>query len=315
MAATKVLARAPVEEILTTTSRWGRHKAVGVRVNGININVRSAVVSDAGFSKTFEVDVDGHQPLVKDRIVSSDQLALVHRKDRLPLLQPSHAFVYLFVGLEGTDLELELPGQNIWHLRDWDHDSRLGHLYDAEKVQDTTDEEPPLVFLSNESAKDPDYWRRHPGKSTVTLIAWTKMDWFKPWHDTDQGHRGDDYVAMKQKLTRNLLDILHLHFPKTRERVAYAELGTPLSANKYLGRGNGEIYNLDHNVGRFDSLGAQLALHPQTTIQGLYLAGQDAVAVSIEGATMSGVFVSSRVSIWALAFVCLPAAIGWLTWI
>ena len=113
-----------------------------------------------------------------------------------------------------------------------------------------------------------------------------------------------------------MLQVLHAHFPRTKDRVAYAELGTPLSVNKYLGRGNGEIYNLDHTVSRFDSLGAQLALHPETTIPGLHLAGQDTAAVSIEGATMSGVFVSARISSRALLFICIPAAIGWLvSWV
>jgi all-trans-retinol 13,14-reductase len=119
----QVLAKATVERVLTKTTWFGRHKAVGVRVNGIDIRVRKAVISDAGYSKTFEVDSHGNPPLVSDHLASSKQLALVqHKKDRPPLLQPSHAFFYLFVGLNGTDKELHLPGQNIWHLRDWDHD-------------------------------------------------------------------------------------------------------------------------------------------------------------------------------------------------
>jgi all-trans-retinol 13,14-reductase len=311
----QVFAHAEVEGILTRKTFFGRHQAIGVRVKGVDIHTRTAVISDAGFSKTFEVDPFGKAPLVP-QVASAKQLAMVHKKDRPPLLPPSHAFCYLFVGLEGTDTELELLGQNIWHVKDWHHDESLNELYKAKHAQDTADMEPPLVFLSNQSAKDPDYAKSlHPNKATVALIAWTKLEWFREWSETTQGHRGAEYDQFKTKMTNKLLDVLYLHFPKTKGRVVVAELGTPLSANKYLGRGSGEIYNLDHAVGRFDSLDAQLALHPQTSISNLYLCGQDAVAVSIEGATISGVFVAARVSFMAMLVVCLPAAAGLLAWI
>ena len=305
-----VFAKAPVERIITRKTFFGGHKAIGVGVNGIDIRVRTAVISDAGFSKTFEADSYGNLPLVRNQEASSQQLALVNKKNQPPLLQPSRAFFYLFVGLNGTDEELNLPGQNVWHHRGWDHDKFLNHLIDAESAADILDEEPPLVFISNESAKDPDFSARNPGKATVTLIAWSKPEWFRAWHDKTQGNRGADYDAIKEKMTKTLLDTLYKHFPNTRGRVAFTDLGTPLTTNKYLGRGSGEIYNLDHNVSRFSSLDAQLALHPQTAIKDLYLVGQDTLAVSIEGATLSGVFVSARVSMFAFLFLCVPVLLA-----
>jgi len=310
----KVFAASPVERILTKKDMWGHETATGVCVRGVNVLTRKGVISGAGFTKTFETGPDGMPPLVSDKGVSAAQLALLHSsKDtsQLPFKQ-SNAFFYLFVGLDGTDQELGLPAQNIWHLQNWNHDELLQNLLNADNVQEALELEPPLVFLSSESAKDPDYEKRHPGKSTVTMVAWTNPSWFREWSETKHGDCGKEYEAMKAKMTDTLLKILYLHFPKTKGKVAVTELGTPLSVNKYLGRTSGEIYNLDHTVSRFETLGAQLALHPQTTIKYLYLAGQYATVVSIEGATMSGFFAASRLSIFALLFVCLPVALSCL---
>jgi len=106
----KVFASAPVEKILTErSSLWGS-KATGVRVHGIDISVRKAVVSDVGFTKTFEVGLNMDPPLV-DQSVGASQLALVHTKDVKYHFRPSPAFFYLFVGLEGSEKDLHLPGQ------------------------------------------------------------------------------------------------------------------------------------------------------------------------------------------------------------
>ena len=309
----KVYSASPVERILTQENMWGNHAAIGVCIRGVRVLTRKGVISGSGFTKTFETGAGGNAPLVSDKRVSAAQLALIHRNNvnKSPF-KLSNAFFYLFVGLNGTDQELGLPGQNVWHLKDWNLDEALQNLLHADDIQEALDSEPPLVFLSNESAKDPEYTKRHPGKSTVTMVAWTNPGWFRRWNETKHGSRGIEYEAIKVKMTETLLKVLYLHFPKTKGKVAIAELGTPLSVNKYLGRTNGEIYNLDHNVSRFDSLGAHLALHPQTTIKNLYLAGQDTTVVSIEGAAMSGYMAAARLSFYALLFVCLPVALSCL---
>lgn len=111
----QVFAAAPVEKIMTTATRCGGYKAVGVIVNGIEIRARKGIISDAGFTKTFEI-VKNERSLV-DPVAAAHQLSLVHHKESAPPLSPSFAFVYLFVGLKGTDQELGLKGQNIWTSR------------------------------------------------------------------------------------------------------------------------------------------------------------------------------------------------------
>ena len=131
----------------------------------------SASSANAGFTRTFA----GAEPLVSPK-AGALHLSLLRDKDGSLAVHPSPTFFYLFVGLDGTDEELELPAQNVWHLKDWDQQAALDTLLSVEKITDVHAKDMPLMFLSNESAKDPDYAKRHPGKSTVTLVAPTKYE-------------------------------------------------------------------------------------------------------------------------------------------
>ena len=295
-----MFATSPVESILTKKARFSQgFRAMGVRVRGVDILVRKSVISDAGYSKTFGL-APNSSPLV------NEEAGVSQKKLNNFNMRPSPAFFYLCVGLDGNDAELCLPAQNVWHVKDWDHDAYMHDLASME-VAEFLKKDPPLVFVSNGSAKDPDYGQRHPGTATITLVAWTNPKWFDIFANSDHQHRNEEYANLKRVVTEKLLQVLYRHFPKTEGRVTIAELGSPLTANKYLGRATGEIYGIDHTVERFESLGAQLALHPQTTVQNLYLAGQDTLAVSVMGATLSGVFACARANIFAFAVLCIPA--------
>jgi all-trans-retinol 13,14-reductase len=307
----KVYAGAPVDKILTARTRLGTTQATGVVVKGVEIRSRKGVISDCGFTKTFET-VGNSIPLV-DPVVGSRQLALLHQDGVQSDFSKSPAFLYLFVGMDATDKELGLVGQNIWQCSDWDHSKAFEQYFSCSCIGEAMKQTPPLVFLSMESAKDPDFHKRHEGKSTVTIIAWTDAQWFERYKDTQHKNRPASYLHIKEELTQCLLDVLYFHFPLTKGRVVFSELGTPLSTNKYLGRTQGEIYNLDHNETRFKTLNAHLALHPQTRIAGLYLTGQDVLAVSIEGAVLSGCFTAGRVS-WIAWFMAIPVALICLPW-
>ena len=76
-----------------------------------------------------------------------------------------------------------------------------------------------------------------------------------------------------------LLEALYKQLPQCEGRVAYADVGSPLTNDFYLGSVKGEVYGLEHTVERYATLNAQLALHPQTTVRGLFMTGQDTMNV------------------------------------
>jgi len=86
------------------------------------------------------------------------------------------------------------------------------------------------------------------------------------------------------------------------------EVGTPLSNDFYLNSVHGEIYGLEASTERYSSLEAQLALHPETSVPGLYLTGQDSLFVGVVSALMSGILTAVRIS-YLSGLRCLAEAL------
>lgn len=171
----------------------------------------------------------------------------------------------------------------------------------------STADQTPFLFISNESAKDPDWQLKHPNTSTSEVIAVCKSDLFNKWANTthEEREKDEEYLSLKQKLTDSYLEAFYLHFPKARGHVVFTSLGTPLTMNKFLGRTHGEVYALDHNISRFDGVDVQRALHPQTCIENLYLTGEDMFVVSVTACMLSGMVTAVRSS-WAAWFSVPP---------
>ncbi|MCG3170938.1 MAG: hypothetical protein CALGDGBN_02509 [Pseudomonadales bacterium] len=58
--------------------------------------------------------------------------------------------------------------------------------------------------ISFPSARDPDYARRHPGTSTIEIVAPAPCEWFDRWKDQPWSKRGEDYDAFITKSPRRL---------------------------------------------------------------------------------------------------------------
>ena len=104
--------------------------------------------------------------------------------------------------------------------------------------------------------------------------------------------RGKDYEALKNKISKRLVDKLLEHFPKLEGKIVHQELSSPLSTKFFTRYEHGEIYGIDHSPGRF----RQKHLQPRTPIKGYYLTGQDIVTAGIGGALFSGLLTASALS-------------------
>jgi all-trans-retinol 13,14-reductase len=143
--------------------------------------------------------------------------------------------------------------------------------------------------MSFPSAKDPDFARRHPGKSTVEVITLVPYEWFAKWEGSRWQHRNEEYEALKAKLTGRLMEVLEKHVPAVRGRVEHAELSTPLTTRHFANYAQGEIYGVSARPERYElrELGAR------TPVKGLYLTGQDVVSLGVAGALFGGVISAS----------------------
>merc|ERR1712070_620537 len=111
------------------------------------------------------------------------------------------------------------------------------------------------------------------------------------WQETRIHKRGYDYNELKEMLTEKLLGVLYAAYPQCEGKVTLQELGTPLTAEYYLGASAGASYGLAPTCERH---GAEW-LTPATPIPGLYLTGQDVVSGGITGAMVAGFFTAVTV--------------------
>ena len=262
----KVVVAAEVERIVLRGRR-----AVGVKIVDGREFRAPMIFSDAGAATTFE------------RLLPGNMEATRGLRRKLAAIPPSSAHVCLYVGLNASDAELGMDPANLWVFPSLDHDGNVARF--AADV----DAPFPLVYLSFPSAKDPDFARRHPGKSTVEVITMAPYEWFARWEGSRWQHRDEEYEALKAKLSRRLMEVLEKHVPAVRGRVEHAELSTPLTTRHFTNYAHGEIYGVSARPERYKlrELGAR------TPVKGLYLTGQDVASLGVAGALFGGVISAS----------------------
>ncbi len=290
----RVLVAADVERILVE-----RGRAVGVRVNGEDVRASRGVISSAGCNTTAALlepsGTDGKVPWAS-ALAPTDEWEgsweqPAEPEKRSGELSQGVSHVMCFVGLDGEAEELGLKAANQWHLQvgadgDIDVDGEVGAYHDdhhgAMASRGVT------AFISCNSAKDPTYASREPGKSCVTIIAAAEAKWFSEWVGTKSGkRRSAAYAEEKEEWEKVLLATLHKAFPKTAGKVLHVSTSTPLTNAHYLGRA--ASYGLDVTATRFGG-SAGAAIRPRVAgVRGLYLTGQDLIVAGWAGALLSSV--------------------------
>ncbi len=144
-----IVIKAEVEEIVIE-----RNKAKGVLLKDGKIVTAKNIVSGAGIMNTYE-------KLLPDTLSIKGQL-----NEQLKKVNRSVAHACLYIGLRGSPQALDLPKTNYWiYPEDLDHDACV------ERYLKDIHTEFPVVYISFLSAKDPDWNRRYPEKSTIDIIT------------------------------------------------------------------------------------------------------------------------------------------------
>lgn len=260
--------KAEVENILIKDN-----KAVGVCLRNGDELYAPIIISNAGARNTFS------KLLLKD-------VKLPHGiAEDLKKIKPSTAHICLYIGLDASDLELQLPKYNYWLYSGYEFDKEIArHLEDPESL-------PPLAYISFPSAKDPDWPASHPGMSTIQVIGAASYEWVKQWEDGRWQKRGADYEAFKERFKNKMLEKLYEVAPQVKGHIVVCEVSTPLSTKHFSNYQAGEIYGLEHTPERFRL--NWLRVH--TPIKNLYLTGQDLITVGVGGALFSGVLTASSI--------------------
>jgi len=265
-----ILINADVKEVIVE-----KNKAIGVLMADGKKFFAKNIISNAGLMTTY------------NKLLNKDIFAKFHLNHQMQKVNRSVAHVSLYIGLEASPSDLNLPKTNHWiYPEKGDHDACVKHYLDD------IDNEFPMVYISFPASKDPDFQNRYPQKSTIDIITLMPYEVFKQWEGSSWKKRGEAYEALKEKLAQRLLKVLYKHVPQVKGKVSYYELSTPLSTQHFVNYKEGEIYGLDHSPSRF----RQKYLQPRTPIKNFYLTGQDIVTAGVGGALFSGVMTAMAIT-------------------
>lgn len=239
------------------------------------------IISAAGYMNTFK-------HLVPDSIKNKPNV-----EDLLQNVKSGPGAMSIFVGLEGTNEELDLKATNIWAFAEIDLDKGVDDFLTL-PVEKVGESDIPLLFISFPSSKDPTWNERYPGKSNCTIVTLVNWDWFESWKDERVMKRGNDYEALKMRLGEKAWEQTLRFYPQLKDKRRYFDVGTPLTNNYYIGSPKGEIYGLDHTKSRFN-LETCSQLRATTPVKGLYLTGQDISTCGFAGGLYGGLLTAASI--------------------
>lgn len=264
-----ILINAEVEEVIIKEG-----KAVGVKMIDGKEMFAKIIISSVGLHTTLS-------KLLPNTIPLNQELT-----DSISTIKASAAHSCLYVGLNGTPEELNLPKANYWL-----YPEEGTHEENIEAFVSNIDNELPLVYISFPATKDPTWEERYPGKSTIDIITIMPYSIFEKWEGTDWKKRGEEYEALKEKMAQRLLEKLYEREPQLKGKVDFYELSTPLTTKKFVNYAKGEIYGLEHSPERF----LNKSLRPETSLKNFYLTGQDVSTAGVVGAMASGLLTASSI--------------------
>ncbi|MGJ8744088.1 phytoene desaturase family protein [Polaribacter sp.] len=257
-----VFINADVQKIITNNN-----KVTGIKVNDTIINCTS-VISNVGVNNTFNY--------------------LLSKKDKLQCkfnlkdVKPAIGHLCLYVGLDKSSSELNLPKHNIWY---------YANENTNELIEKTTLSEAPnkFAYLSFPSAKDPKWDSKH--KATIQAISFGHYHWFSEYENQPWMKRELAYKTLKDNFETSMLQRLYQLFPQLKGHVIVTEVSTPLSTKHFSNYKHEDIYGLEHTPKRL----TLSFLRPKTKIKGLKLVGQDITMVGIAAAMFSGVLCATTI--------------------
>jgi all-trans-retinol 13,14-reductase len=261
-----VMLKARVERLLLEDGR-----VCGVRLADGTQHRATSVVSAAGARNTVE------------QLLPPEQHAALWTREILQMeLTPCHVGLYL--GLAGDLRAAGATTSNHWIYTTWDTN--------ASTWREPARNDPPALFVSFPSLKDPAHDPGPEQRHTAEVVAWADWETFAPWQGSSPGHRPPEYERYKAMLGERLLDYFKRCFPRLAPLVRVSEVSTPLTMVHYTRTPHGAVYSLAPTPARFLSR----SLGTRTPLKGLYLAGQDAMSPGVTGAMMGGIMAAGAIA-------------------
>lgn len=208
----EVLVDATVREIIVENGR-----AVGVRVSNTSA---MAAASDKAIVPSTEIRAKNVVCATSvynlySKLLPRDLDVVAKFKDpNQRSIRQSHGHVFLFCKIKGDADEIGIPKHNMWYFNGYDLDQAFDEYF-----ANPLEVRPPTVYIGFPCTKDATWKKRFPGTSNCILISDGLYEFFEKYADKPVRNRGDEYMQIKEKLTKHLLDILYEYVPQVKGKV------------------------------------------------------------------------------------------------
>ena len=131
------------------------------------------------------------------------------------------------------------------------------------------------------------------GSDTRQIDLLTPMSWeeCQAWSNTHVGHRGEDYLQMKQRKADACISLAETVIPGLRDMIEQQYTSTPLTYRDYTLTPDGSSYGVRKDCRNL----VMTMLSPRTPIQNLMLTGQNLMLHGLEGVSMTALLTCSEI--------------------
>jgi all-trans-retinol 13,14-reductase len=189
----------------------------------------------------------------------------------------------VYLGFEGNVEAAGADAANHW----LDDSDDIGRLWKGPAIED-----PPAMFVSFSTLKDP-AWQ---GPHTAEVLVPLDRSVFAPWQDRREGIRDEAYLALKGAAVERVLARFFRQFPALQPMLRFHEASTPLSQWDRVRTPEGSMYGVEMTADRLTTP----VLNLRTPVPGLLLCGKDVAGPGIPAAFIGGMIAAAAIepSLW-----------------
>jgi phytoene dehydrogenase-like protein len=276
------------EALIGQLERHGGAITLGAEVDRVLIEAGRVIgvrLSD-GREVRAEIVVSNADPGVTwGRLVDAQHQSPRLRR-RIERMRYSVSTLSLFLAVDMDLRAAGLDSGNVWYSRTPDIDAAYGLAYSDDFSQLSG---VPAMFFNVSTLKDPTL--RQDGLHTVEAMALATPRGFERWRGTRLGARPNDYHALKEHITQEMLEEIERFVPGFSDRVVFRSLATPLTNIHFLHANEGAIYGTEKTLRNLGPFSFPVRSH----IPGLFQCGASTIAPGINGVSKSGLAAAAAV--------------------
>lgn len=188
-----------------------------------------------------------------------------------------------------VDMDLRAQGfdsGNYW----WYPNTEVGRGYErSEHVLAAHESSVEGLFLAITTLKDPGH--RTNGHHTIEMFTFSPYKPFARWGEKEQGCRGADYDAMKERLGDRMIAAAENIIPGLSKKIVLRAVGTPVTNQFYCESPFGNAYGTAKTPWQL----GPFSHRTRAEIEGLHLCGASTLSHGVAGASISGLMAAQDI--------------------